>query len=142
MLILTDEIVANIPEFNPTWIHSDNDGRVWYAGPSPFDMEEIRWELVKYKNEIYTIVDIDKSHSSSLDVGTSIRVYLVKGIPTELEYLNWRGETRNRKVLPLNIWFGSNQWHPIPQWLITCIDCEDGSKKDFALSGLGYVQDT
>lgn len=52
-------------------------------------------------------------------------------------YTNWCGETAERKIIPLRIWFGATQWHPEPQWLLAAIDVEKGAERDFALRGFG-----
>jgi hypothetical protein len=52
----------------------------------------------------------------------------------EAEYTNYRGETRWRTFTPERLWFGSNEWHPEPQWLLTATDAETGERRDFALS--------
>lgn len=57
------------------------------------------------------------------------------GYETTVTYTNWKGETRSRKIIPYELWHGSTQWHPEPQWLVSALDCEDGVRKDFALSG-------
>jgi hypothetical protein len=60
--------------------------------------------------------------------------YLGLQQPYTGRYRNWRGEVRTRTITPLQIWYGANQWHPEPQWLIRALD-QDGHIKDFALSG-------
>lgn len=62
--------------------------------------------------------------------------------PTEgewvtLTYTNWRGETNERAIKPLRIWFGSTEWHPEPQWLLTAIDKDKDAERDFALKDFG-----
>lgn len=52
-----------------------------------------------------------------------------------VRYRNWRGEVRLRNLVPLRLWHGSTEWHPEPQWLLTCRDAETGAEKDFALLG-------
>lgn len=52
-------------------------------------------------------------------------------------YTNWRGETAEREIRPKRMWFGSTEWHPEPQWLITAVDVQKGVERDFALSGFG-----
>lgn len=49
-------------------------------------------------------------------------------------YTNYRGETASRRILPLRIWFGSNEWHIEPQWLLDAVDIEKGSERTFAMS--------
>lgn len=53
----------------------------------------------------------------------------------EVTYTNWMGVKRIRRLQPRALWFGSNQWHPEPQWIIDCLDTEDGEVKGFALKG-------
>jgi len=58
--------------------------------------------------------------------------------PLSIIYTNWRGETAERTILPLRMWFGSTEWHPEPQWLLTAIDTEKNAERDFAWSGIDF----
>lgn len=51
-------------------------------------------------------------------------------------YTNHRGETRLRSIRPVNLYWGSNQWHPEPQWLVDGIDTEIDQLRTFALKGM------
>ncbi|WP_197434739.1 hypothetical protein [Agrobacterium vitis] len=53
--------------------------------------------------------------------------------PVTLTYTNYRGETSERTILPKHIWFGSTEWHPEPQWLLTAFDLGKQDVRDFAL---------
>lgn len=58
----------------------------------------------------------------------------------KVEYKNWRGETRERLIQPIKIWYGSTFYHQDEQWLMTAYDCEDWSKeKDFALKDMKFL---
>lgn len=48
-------------------------------------------------------------------------------------YKNWRGETSRRTVRPMELWFGSSEWHPQEQWFLHAMDLEKGEERDFAL---------
>lgn len=50
-----------------------------------------------------------------------------------ISYTNWRGETSERLILPIKIWFGSTQWHKDEQWLLNALDIEKNEERDFAL---------
>ena len=52
-------------------------------------------------------------------------------------YTNWKGETRERVIEPVEggLWWGTTEWHPLPQWFIKAIDVETDKVKDFALMG-------
>lgn len=53
-------------------------------------------------------------------------------------YTNWRGETSERTIQPKYVWFGSTEWHPEPQWLLTAFDLEKNAHRDFALKDFGH----
>lgn len=48
-------------------------------------------------------------------------------------YTNWRGETRERHIKPVKIYFGATDWHPEEQWLMEAIDLEIGQTRVFAM---------
>ncbi len=54
----------------------------------------------------------------------------------EIVYTNWRGETAKRSIKPLEIWFGSTQWHKEEQWLLKAIDIGKNAERDFALKDI------
>lgn len=56
----------------------------------------------------------------------------------KLTYTNWRGETAERTIVPLSVWYGSTEWHPEPQWLLKAYDMEKGAQRDFALADFGH----
>ena len=51
----------------------------------------------------------------------------------ELDYTNWKGERRWRRVLPRELWYGVTNYHPEPQWFIRGVDLEKSAVRDFAL---------
>lgn len=54
----------------------------------------------------------------------------------ECVYTNWRGETAVRRLLPRRIYWGSNQWHREPQYLVDCYDDMVGEIRSFALKDM------
>lgn len=57
----------------------------------------------------------------------------------DVEYTNWRGAKRQRRIIPVSIRFGATKWHPQPQWLLSAIDTETNSVKDFALMDCDFT---
>lgn len=55
------------------------------------------------------------------------------GAPVTLTYTNWKGETAERAIIPRRVWWGSTEWHPEPQWLLTAFDVDKQAERDFAL---------
>lgn len=61
-------------------------------------------------------------------------------------YTNYKGITAVRDLTPIRFWFGSNQWHPEPQWMMKAFDEEKRQIRDFAmkdiLSWMPYSEST
>lgn len=58
--------------------------------------------------------------------------------PLKFRYKNWKGETREREVQPIKIWFEKTEFHPNEQWFLKALDIErnpptGGEERDFAL---------
>lgn len=53
-----------------------------------------------------------------------------------LLYRNWEGKVRGRLVRPKRMFFGSNEWHKEPQWLLEALDLEKNETRFFAMSGI------
>ena len=55
-------------------------------------------------------------------------------------YKNHRGVVASRSLIPLSrMHWGSNQWHPEPQWLMDAIDCEKRELRTFSLKNLKFL---
>ena len=61
------------------------------------------------------------------------RSVVLEGASQRLVYTNWRGETSERTITPMHVWFGATDWHPEPQWLLRAWDHERNAERDFAL---------
>ena len=48
-------------------------------------------------------------------------------------YTNWRGETAQRLIIPISIYWGKTEWHPEEQWLMNVWDVERGAYREYAL---------
>lgn len=57
--------------------------------------------------------------------------------PVTLIYTNYRDETSERTITPQRVWYGSTEWHPEPQWLITAFDHKKHASRDFTLKDFG-----
>ncbi|MES2814490.1 MAG: hypothetical protein V4720_06310 [Pseudomonadota bacterium] len=56
-----------------------------------------------------------------------------------VEYRNWRGETAQRRIRPVRLWWGSTEWHSEPQWLLQAFDLEKQALRDFAWRDMQLV---
>jgi len=56
--------------------------------------------------------------------------------PVPILYENHRGEVAVRRIVPGPLWFGSTEWHPEPQWLMTADEPDTGKRRDFAVAGI------
>lgn len=59
-------------------------------------------------------------------------------VPITFFYRNWRGHSAIRSVLPRSVYFGSNKWHPTPQWFLRAIDLNRCEERDFALADIDF----
>jgi predicted DNA-binding transcriptional regulator YafY len=53
-----------------------------------------------------------------------------------IDYTNWRGERSLRVVEPKSIFFGKNEWHREPQWLLSALDVQKKEVRTFALASI------
>lgn len=54
----------------------------------------------------------------------------------QIRYTNWRNETADRQIVPVGIYFGCNEWHKEPQWLLSALDVEKNEMRNFALKDI------
>lgn len=59
--------------------------------------------------------------------------------PLVFEYVNWRGELGQRRVMPSRILFGSTEYHPEPQWLMEAFDLDKGEMRSFAMRDIEKI---
>jgi len=48
-------------------------------------------------------------------------------------YTNYKGETAERTIIPIELWFGSTEYHPEEQWLLKAFDVEKKAERNFAV---------
>jgi len=51
----------------------------------------------------------------------------------QIKYKNYKGETRIRTILPIEIWFGNTKYHTENQWLLNAYDLDKKENRDFAI---------
>lgn len=71
---------------------------------------------------------------------------ILKGKPIEdlaikVLYKNWRGEEGLRKIIPLQVYFGSTEFHLIDQWLLKVWDCEKNDYRTYAFKDIKQTYD-
>lgn len=54
----------------------------------------------------------------------------------EILYTNWKGETRLRKIIPVDIEFKSTDWHKDEQWILNALDVEKNEMRGFAIKDI------
>ncbi|MCS5737517.1 hypothetical protein [Herbiconiux daphne] len=65
--------------------------------------------------------------------------FLPIGVPSTIMYTNWKGEKRQRQIKPINLWYGSTEFHPEPQMLLLALDVEKNQLRDFAVKDIEPV---
>ena len=51
-------------------------------------------------------------------------------------YVNWRGETTHRTIIPGKMYFDHNEWHPEDQWLLDAFDVDKKVARTFAMKDI------
>lgn len=51
-------------------------------------------------------------------------------------YINYRREASVRLIIPHDIFYGSNEWHPTPTWLMNAWDVEKDALRTFAMKDI------
>ncbi len=51
-------------------------------------------------------------------------------------YTNYKGVTAVRKIVPIEILFGHNEWHKEDQWLMRAFDTEKQAERTFAMKDI------
>ena len=58
---------------------------------------------------------------------------------TRVNYMNYRGEMSVRWIVPKRIFWGSNEWHPVKQWLMEAYDTHKCAERVFALDQMDFA---
>jgi predicted DNA-binding transcriptional regulator YafY len=51
-------------------------------------------------------------------------------------YTNWEGRSEDRTVMPIQIYFGSNEYHKEPQWILLAMDAKRLVLRTFTLKDI------
>jgi predicted DNA-binding transcriptional regulator YafY len=57
-----------------------------------------------------------------------------QGQAVRILYKNYKGETSWRRIVPGQVRFGANEWHPQAQWLMDALDLDKGAPRSFAMA--------
>lgn len=57
-------------------------------------------------------------------------------------YTNWKGEASQRTAILHSLYWGSNEWHREPQWLIDGFDTEKKVNRTFAQKDMRDIRFT
>jgi predicted DNA-binding transcriptional regulator YafY len=53
-----------------------------------------------------------------------------------IDYTNWRGERRWRRIRPLRVAFENSEWHHDTQWILHAVDVEMAAMREFAMKDI------
>lgn len=57
----------------------------------------------------------------------------------KVTYTNYKGETGRRTITPLQLLYGTTQWHHVPQWLLEVYDHEKEAIRTYALDDCDFT---
>jgi predicted DNA-binding transcriptional regulator YafY len=65
---------------------------------------------------------------------------MVKGVNkkqiVKIIYTNYKNETAERIIIPLELWFGSTEYHKEEQWLLKAFDFDKKAERNFAVKDI------
>jgi predicted DNA-binding transcriptional regulator YafY len=67
---------------------------------------------------------------------TAIPIDLAVEKAITVRYKNWHGQTALRSIIPIEVSWGSTEWHPHAQWLLKVWDIERGDYRQYALKDI------
>jgi hypothetical protein len=62
-----------------------------------------------------------------------------RGTRLRFAYTNWQNENEIRNVIVVGLQYGSNEWHPEPQWFVHCWDPSRKNYRSFALAKIDVL---
>lgn len=63
----------------------------------------------------------------------------VEDVAVSVLYKNYRGEEGVRKIIPVQIYFGSTEFHPTDQWLLKVWDCDKNDYRVYAFKDIKQI---
>jgi len=60
----------------------------------------------------------------------------IESLELKVVYKNYRGEIGKRRVIPISVYFGSNEYHKEEQWLMKVFDLDKNDYRDYALKDI------
>ena len=93
------------------------------------DDQEQEWET---QNE--RTVEWNKEQSRHLMARLASKADLTQAV--RILYTNHQGDVAWRRIIPREIVFEANQWHPQMQWILTALDLDRKAERSFALQGI------
>lgn len=136
--IVPDGCTGAVFVFDPGVLQVNRDGSGSIViGEDKFTLEDDRCEGPDGpEGSVHWITRLDRHSMIDLRAflnGAKIPI----GMPVKLTYTNWRGETGERQITPMGLWYGTSEWHPEPQWFLDVFDHDKNARRDYALAGFG-----
>ncbi len=60
----------------------------------------------------------------------------LESIAIKVLYTNWKGETDQRRIIPLSVKYGKTEYHPEGQWLMEVWDVDKKAYRIYAFAGI------
>lgn len=56
-------------------------------------------------------------------------------------YTNWKGETKERHIVPKRVYWGHTEWHKEDQFLLECYDVDKEAVRTYAVNCIKEVKE-
>lgn len=69
-----------------------------------------------------------------------IEIFDAEGATISFDYVNWKGRAGKRRATIKRLVYGSNEWHPEPQFLLEAYDEDKCDDRTFAVRDIANVE--
>ncbi len=91
---------------------------------------------MKYLFILAIMVGVTAMHAQTKNIPSGLPATVSMAHAVNVIYTNWRGETAERTIIPVSIFWGKTEWHPEEQWLLKVWDTEREAYRDYALKDI------
>lgn len=110
------------------------------------EVDELKQRVALLESKAQTLLQAldaeflsDEARKAQHDLASVVEERVEAGCepaPITVQYTNWKGETRNRTIVPLSVWFGHSDFHEGDQWFVQARDVEKDAVRNFALADM------
>jgi hypothetical protein len=68
------------------------------------------------------------------------KIFINHGAIIEFDYTYWEGNVAKRKCQVMEVYFGNNEYHQDPQWILRGWDLEKDEMREYAMKDMNNIK--